>query len=274
MADAPSVANTATGLSQVLTEIEALGTGVSANLHFWSRPDWETVFSPIEEKADTYVEALIGSTIGHSKKSQRLISSSMIEVIKGRREKLALTSNSTNQIVGICQQILAFGAAGLALSVGFSDKLHSFSVQSQKLIVLAGLFYAELVLLSLLVLIWYLLQTHFRYPFLYFKKIGNAWPYFYYASISRQVNRSPVQSAAERIRAGALYAQDFVKFSKLCLEETPRQRLRVELQQYFLLIAYQGYIQQFALRFANLFAYGFVGAALSTLLLVLWSMVK
>jgi hypothetical protein len=275
MADSQSAAKAVT-VDEVLASIQTLSTGASSKLRMWRRPDWQAIFAAIEEKADSFVEALIASTIGADEKVSETVtkSSAIIDVIKGRREKLALTSSTTDQIVGICKQILAFGAAGLALSVGFSDKIHNFSVPVQKIIVLTGILYVELVLLSLIVLVWYLLQAHFRYPFLYFEKIGNAWPFFYYASISREVNRSPVQGKRERLRAGAFYAEDFIRFSERCLSETPKQRLRTELQQYFLLISYQGYVQQFALRLANLFLYGLVGSAVSTLLIGLWSSVR
>jgi hypothetical protein len=275
MADSQSLAKPAT-VDEVIASIEALCTEASSKLSIWCRPDWRAVLSGIDEKTDSCVDSLIAATIGTDEKASEAAtkSSALIGVIKARRDKLALSSGSTDQIVGISQQILAFGAAGLALSVGFSDKIHTFSVPIQKLIVLAGILYVELVVLSLVVLVWYLLQTHFRYPFLYFRKIGNAWPFFYYASISHEVNRSPVQSRKERLRAGALYAEDFLKFSERCLNESPKQQLRAELQQYFLLMSYQGYVQQFALRFANLFIYGLVGATFSTPLIGAWSSLR
>lgn len=263
-------------LNDVLKQIEDLSKSTTSSLKPWSAPDWENLLAPIEDKADGYVNALIDAAVGSDDSAPQVTTKSgaFTENIKSRREKLALTSSTTTQIVGICQQILAFGAAGLALSVGFSDKLHTFSLPAQRVIVLTGIFYVELVGLSLVVLMWYLLQAHFRYPFLYFRKIGNTWPYFYYASISREISRSPVESAKQRFIGGKLYAQDFAKFSRSCLNETPKQRLRSELQQYFLLISYQGYSQQFALRLSNLFSYGFVGAAVSTLLIAAWAAVK
>jgi len=275
MADATPAIEPVSELQQKLNEIESLGTEGTKNLSFWSRPDWENTFESIEITASTYVNKLIDTSVVEDDASAAKPKISVvIDIIKSRRASLALSSSTTEQIVGICKQILAFGVAGLALSVGFSDKIHTLSSLAQRLIVLAGIFYLELVLISLIVLIWYLLQSHFRYPFLYFKKIGNAWPYFYYSSISRSVNRSPIQNAESRVKAGVSYARDFVTFSDLCLKETPKDRLRAELQQYFLLISYQGYVQQFALRLANLFFYGFVGAVFSTALICLWSLTR
>jgi hypothetical protein len=154
-------------------------------------------------------------------------------VIKARRERLSLSSGITDQIVGICQQILAFGAAGIALTVGFIDKIKQLSVAVQKLLAIIGIFYSELVVLSLLVLLWYMLQARFRYPSLYFENIGNAWPFFYYATIA-PVARAPIQTAGQRFAASVTYAKDFASFSEKVLKEAPKERLRAELQQYFL----------------------------------------
>jgi hypothetical protein len=261
-------------LSQVITEIEGLSKTIVDNLHSWSRPDWSTVFDQLDEQASSYVDQVIGTSVKASADTQPTEPSTLIDIIKSRRERLALSSSTTEQIVGISKQILAFGAAGLALSLGFGEKFHTFTTNFQKLIALTGIFYIELVLVSLITLIWYLLQAHFRYPFLYLKKIGNSWPYFYYGSIDRKVSRFPLQTAKTRVADGARYAEDFLRFSEVCLKETPRERLRAELQQYFLLISYQGYVQQFALRLSNLFFYGFAGSVVSTLLLSAWSFTR
>jgi hypothetical protein len=78
-------------------------------------------------------------------------------------------------VVGICKQVLAFGIAGIALAVGFLDKLKTVPLGAQKLLAVIGVFYVELLLCSLFVLIMYTLQSRFRYPFLYFDRIGNTW---------------------------------------------------------------------------------------------------
>jgi hypothetical protein len=63
--------------------------------------------------------------------------------------------------------------------------------------------------------------------------------------------------------ASVSYAKDLVKFAHKSFRETPPERLRAEFQQYFLLMAYSAYIQQFSQRLTNLFTYGFVGASCS-----------
>lgn len=247
---APTAGNT-------LMRIDALIPDLAKEVGPFS--DWTTHFGKIETVVDEFLTQKIQAVVGDGK--------DLIDAIKDRRRSLSLSSGITSEIVGICKQILAFGAAGVALTVGFMDKVRQFSVPVQKVLAIVGIFYAELVLVSLLVLIWYMLQARFRYPSLYFDQIGNAWPFFYYALITPVV-RWPIQFANQRFAAATSYAKDFVGFTNKVLEETPKERLRNELQQYFLLLSYQGYVHQFSLRLASLFMYGFLGS-LSTALILL-----
>lgn len=184
----------------------------------------------------------------------------MLTRIRARRDKIPLSSSTTDRILGICTTLLGFGAAGLGLSVGFLDKLRQLDLLTQKIIVAAGIVYFELVLVSLIVLVLYVSQARFRYPYLYFKKIGNTWPWFYYATVSPEVSRNPFQGREARLKAAQLFASDFEAFSQKAIAETKADELRNELQQYYLLIAYQGYAHQFSLRLTNFFLYGLIGS--------------
>lgn len=243
-------------LQATIRKIEGLAREQSRQIKWFS--DWTVKFEPIEAEADKLVKQLIEEFSGKL--------DDLINVIKGRRERLSLSSGITNQIVSICQQILAFGAAGIALTVGFIDKIRQLSVAVQKSLAIIGVFYSELVLLSLVVLLWYMLQARFRYPSLYFENIGNAWPFFYYATIT-PVTRAPIQTADQRFAASVAYAKDFLNFTEKVLKEEPKERLRAELQQYFLLMSYQAYVHQFSLRLASIFIYGFTGAVCTAVIM-------
>jgi hypothetical protein len=243
-------------LQATVGKIEQLAKEQSRQIRWYS--DWTVKFEPIEAEADEFARRRIEEFSGKPE--------DLIGVIKGRREHLSLSSGITNQIVSICQQILAFGAAGLALTVGFIDKIRQFSIPVQKSLAIVGLFYSELVLLSLVVLLWYMLQARFRYPSLYFDNIGNAWPFFYYATIT-PVARAPIQTARQRLAASVAYAKDFANFTEKVMKEQPKERLRAELQQYFLLMSYQAYVHQFSLRLASIFVYGFTGAVCTAVIM-------
>jgi hypothetical protein len=240
-----------------IDNIEAVAAANANKLGLFS--DWTQLYEPIDSLVDQIVRDILSGVPENE-------IDKTIERIKGRRDKLSLSSGIKDKIVSICQQILAFGAAGVALTVGFIDKVRLFSPTVQKSLAIVGIFYSELILLSLLVLIWYLLQARFRFPYLYFEKTGNAWPFFYYASIT-QVARAPLQLPKTRFAASVAYGKDFVRFAKRIVTESPRDRLRAELQQYFLLMSYQAYVHQFSLRLANLFMYGFIGSVLTAVIM-------
>ena len=153
----------------------------------------------------------------------------------------------------------------------------------------AVLFYVDLIGLSLYTIFGFTWQTRFRYPFLYFRKIGNTVPFFYYQAVSPETPRSMFQTTDEKIFAADLYAEDLVRFLQHIVpemklggkrnasedrfidsetpqaEENPELRLkrrmvRDELQQYFLLISYQGYVNQYEVKMNNQFLYGLIAS--------------
>ena len=218
--------------------------------------DYRLDLPPIDAQTDAEIARLLCGVSPTNSKD-------ILDRIHSRRDKLPLTTDITDQVLTVCGTLLGFGAAGLGLTVGFADKIRQFEPLLQKIIVAVGIVYFELALVSLAVLILYMLQARFRYPFLYFAKIGNTWPWFYYATISPEVSRRPVQSRDELLAAAHYYANDFIAFCKKAIDETPAEELRNELQQYYLLVAYQGYISQFSLRLTNLFFYGLIASLAS-----------
>ena len=248
-----------------LAEIEKAYQAKASSVPWFRTPDYAALFADIERVADQFLVDVTDSVTN---------SETLTERIRKRRSFLSLSSDINTEVVGVCKQMLAFGAAGLGLSIGFADKLVLLSVGLQKAIVIAGIVYSELVLVSLAVLFFYLLQARFRYPFLSFERIGNTWPWFYYASISPEVPRLPLQGPGKRLFAARLYATDLVRFANKAVAETPKDELRVELQQYFLLLAYQGYVHQFSLRLTNIFFCGVCGSICTGVVLILWAVLK
>jgi len=218
-------------------------------------------YAEIEKATDARIEILVRQK---SEPECKVLA----ELIRTRRGQLPLSTGITDQILAICGTLLGFGAAGLGLSIGFIDKLRQLEPIWQKVLVAVGVVYLELVTVSIAVLVLYLLQARFRYPFLYFRKIGNTWPWFYYTTVSQEISRSALQSRKARREAATHYAQDFEVFAGKALAETPHEALRNELQQYYLLVSYQGYVNQFSLRLTNLFLYGLVACCGAIVVLV------
>jgi hypothetical protein len=228
---------------------------------------WTTCISEVENLANEYVDKLVVEAATSSVDDQI---EKLCERIRVRRQALSLSSSSREQILGISKQILAFGGAGLAAALATANNIRNAGATIQSILALVGILYLELTIVSLIVLIVYMLQARYRYPYLYLDKIGNAWPFFYYASISSAVPRRETPSGRQQFEGARLYAEDFARFAYRNLSETPVQRLRAELQQYFLLMSYQAWSHQFSLRLAAVFYYGFSASLASSVLLAIY----
>lgn len=201
---------------------------------------------------------------------------SLISSIREQRQLVSTGAAYGNEIVSTSKQILAFGAAGIGFTAAFSRDLASLPPAFLKLVGIAALFYFNLTALSFFTLFGFLWQTRFRYPFLYFARIGNTRRYFYYRAISPATPRTIFQTAKEKMAGAELYADDLLAFFEHSLPGKPEQQtpdrvnepgiqrkrmaVRDELQQYFLLLSYQGYINQYEVRMNNQFLYGLISS--------------
>jgi hypothetical protein len=117
----------------------------------------------------------------------------------------------------------------------------------QSIIKLALLISLNLTGIAFVVLVWFFVQARSRYPFLFLEFLGNAPPFFYYETLSRTRSYSPLSRVPGIFRANLLYLRDLTKFARTLVDEDqdPITRARYELQQYYLLIVYQGYLDQY-----------------------------
>jgi hypothetical protein len=238
----------------------------------------------IEETADSAIEALLRPL---SKEEL----DDLLTTIRARRGLLSVGAAYGNEVVATAKQILAFGGAGIGLAAAFLQRLTEVPPFILKGVAIVALFYGNLILLSLYIIFSFAWQARFRYPFLYFTRIGNTVPFFYYKAISPDTPRSMFQSGATKETAARLYAADFVQFVRYhipgllsdqnvsagstvdtstkdsaCLE-AKRRVVRDEIQQYFLILSYQGYVNQYEVRMNNDFLYGLIGATVAAVVL-------
>ncbi len=227
----------------------------------WGRWDQrrgpEAESRPWLEQIESIVDATLTNLVADSEPDD------ILKAIKKRRDNLAMPSRIEDQIVSTCRHILTFGVAGLAAIVVFANRIPSLQEPLRRVLAIIGIFYGELVVASFFVLCYHMLQARFRFPFLYFKRIGNTWPWFYSGSIT-PVSRVPLPFQRKQFEAALSYAKDLIRFAARCVREDKKAQLKNELLQYFLLISYQGYTDQFQIRLTNLFLYCVAGAFLST----------
>jgi hypothetical protein len=191
----------------------------------------------------------------------------VLESIKTRRSNLDVKPEFTPTVISACQQILAFGGAGLAVVATFSGRLVDLNWSATWVKVLAVLasFYLNLIIVAFITLVWFFIQARTRYPFLFLQHLGNAVPYFYYRTLSRDHTWWPVRTWKGIARANAQYLDDLVAFVEYHANEDKRSRLKSELCQYFLLIVYQGYLDQFEMQLVHLFLFGLIGNLIASL---------
>jgi len=225
---------------------------------------YECQILKLEEDATKEVDELL-SQIG-KKECKKLQ-----EEIEKRIKSVDVKPAYGNEVISICKQILSFGIAGFAIAIAFANKIKEIPEQILPLIGFSSLFYLNLIVLSLYILFKFLWQSRQRYPFLYFQKIGNTIPYFYYRTISSETSRDAFQTHQERLSAMKLYSQDLLRFVRYIMSTNRREQgfLRDDLQQYFLLLSYQGYVNQKEVRITNSFIYGLIASMLSTIVVFL-----
>jgi len=229
------------------------------------RKTWEEVCDTIDEAADKAVDQIL-STIGSD---ENRITDLLKRVAHLRTLGAATGTSADENLIRTCQYLLGFTVAGLTFLLAFSQRIAALPMPIAKGLWALGLAFALVLLTSVVVLVLHTVQNRFRYPFLYFERIGNPWNWFYYGCISPETPRWPFEWPRQgRFDGAKFYALDLARFVSNAVRETKAAALRSDLQHFFLLMSYQGYALQFELRTQNIFIYG-VGAALVGLVLLL-----
>lgn len=230
----------------------------------WIRGDaYACRLTELEEKVSNEIDDLLSQM--HVRDLE-----SVLQTLRERRSQLPIQPEFTPEVVGISKQILAFGAAGIGLVVAFAPRLTELSDVWLKSLSIVGLVYLNLMVSSLLVLGWFFIQARSRYPFLFLRKLGNTIPLFYYETLDRETRWKPVYGNHHLLKANEAYVRSLKSFIEYSLGEDLRKRTRNELQQYFLLIVYQGYLDQYELQLVNLFLYTTFSGLASVFILAFW----
>ena len=235
----------------------------------------ESDFAALQDRIERYAERQINKQLhrfpsGSDEEKRHF--EAFIDRLSDRRKNLHIKPEFTPQVVGVCQQILAFGIAGLGLVVAFGTRLGDVAPFWQSVIKAACLIALNLTAISFFVLVWFFVQARSRYPFLFLERLGNAPPFFYYETLSRSWRFRPLSRAPGIFKANRNYLSDLSSFAKKLVDEDqdPIQRARYELQQYYLLIVYQGYLDQYEMQLEHIFLYCSVSGVLSALVVCWW----
>jgi hypothetical protein len=192
----------------------------------------------------------------------------LIEKIRKRRALLAIKPEFTPEVVGIAKQIIAFGGAGLAFALTFSQNIPELTALSMGVATL----YVDLIVVSMIILMRFFLQARTRYPWLHLERLGNSPQYFYYNAVPADYTYKPFfvfRADAKLANALSKYLNNLSSFTDRAIGESKRDELKNELIQYHLLIFYQGYLDQYEQQLTHTALYGFGASFLSSILVVL-----
>jgi hypothetical protein len=220
----------------------------------------------VDRRLDSYLNKIALTSVQDKVEIDKLIVR-----VRERRLNLHIKPEFTPEVVGVCKHILAFGAAGLGLAVAFSDNLDVVTDGWRRALIFVSLFYFNLTITSLLVLILFFIQARSRYPFLFLHHLGNRWPFFYYATLTPTQSWRPLLSPWGIYRSNITYMHDLIKMTKNVIAEDkePRMELKNEILQYFLLLRYQGYLDQYELQLVNTFMYMSSGSLLAAIVITM-----
>ncbi|MCD9019148.1 hypothetical protein [Parachryseolinea silvisoli] len=227
-------------------------------LEYWitGEPKWASQLQEIEDRVDHEINTLLTDT--DDKCLEKVLTT-----LKDRRSALHIQPEFTHLIVSVCGQILAFGSAGVGLMVAFANKIPAFTPFWKSIISVSVLFYLDVMLIALFALVLFFLQSRSRYPFLFLKKLGNTAPYFYMETLKRERSITlwwPLHTPSSIFAFNRLYLDDLKNYVEYSVNETERDKLKIELRQIYLLINYQGFLDHYEMQLGHVFLYGFIGS--------------
>ena len=147
---------------------------------------------------------------------------------------------SSLQIIGFVLVIFSLALTGL-------DKITTWS--PVVLMVLLSLAFSLVVAAigSTIIVVAYFAQARFRYPFIYYRQLGNSWRWFYYANIKGDTPEGGFIYRTRRYQR--LYAQNYAdglaSYVAKYVNDPPHQQAADDLRQLFLQMAHDRYKQRF-----------------------------
>jgi hypothetical protein len=147
---------------------------------------------------------------------------------------------SSLQIIGFVLVFSSFALAGLDKTITWSPGALGVGL---------SLFYPLVVAMvgAVLIVVTYFAQARFRYPFVYYKQLGNSWRWFYYGNISADTPEGEFfyRNAQYQRRYATNYASDLERYVKRYVGDPLPQQIVDDLRQLFLLMSHDRYKQKF-----------------------------
>lgn len=147
---------------------------------------------------------------------------------------------SSLQIIGFVLVIFSLALTGLDKTTAWSPRVLGITLSVSYPLVVA-LFGAVFVVVT------YFAQARFRYPFVYYRQLGNSWRWFYYGNIRNDTPEGEFfyRSREYQRRYASNYADDLERYIRRYVGDSLSQQIVDDLRQLFLLMSHDRYKQKF-----------------------------
>lgn len=144
-------------------------------------------------------------------------------------------------------QIIGFILVVFSLVITGLDKAADWSRPAVVVLLSLGLSLVVAVFGALAVIVMYFAQARFRYPFIYYRQLGNSWRWFYYGNIKSDTPEGEFayrNQAYQRLYA-MNYAADLEEYATRYIRDQLHRQVVDDLRQLFLLMEHDRYKQRF-----------------------------
>ncbi len=151
------------------------------------------------------------------------------------------------EVVAITLPLLASAIAGLSTVIPFVREAYQIAavvgVLSVLFVLLAG---------SVSCLWVHNRQNSFRYPFLKLSTYSNTWKWFYYGALTEPRGLRSALCGMQRVERIVHFLEDQARYVRKFAGQSETERLKVNLQQLFLVLVVNGYQNRFTLELARI----------------------
>lgn len=147
---------------------------------------------------------------------------------------------SSLQIIGFVLVIFSLALTGL-------DKITAWGPWALSILLSLAFSLVVAAMGSVVIVLTYFAQARFRYPFIYYRQLGNAWRWFYYANIKADTPEGEFiyRNVDYQQRYARNYADGLEAYVTRYVNDPLRLQIIDDLRQLFLLMAHDRYKQRF-----------------------------
>ena len=200
--------------------------------------------SAFDDLPESEIDSLQNLRNKFEKEFERLSEEESKELANDTREIISFAQSRLQEWTGyrstslqVSLGMFAFSVAGLAI-ISDPSKIPLYVYP------IAVPFLLVLFVWSLYIFITVARQVSFWYPFI---DVANTWRWFYLYCVPSKLPFKTNLKQHEKAASRQLYLEGLLKYAKRTMELSGRKQLQQNIEQLYLLLTYEGYLDQFAM---------------------------